>query len=106
VSGFQGARRAAAGAVLYALFCFLSVAGLVAVAFGVLYRLDAGQVPHLLQGSDRMRGSFLLVTGGACLLVAWLLRRWQKRSLTGSALGLGSPHAVRTPDGGAVPVVH
>jgi hypothetical protein len=79
----RSAGRATAGAIAYALFSFLSVAGLVALAFGVLYRLDARQVPRLLQGADHWRGDFLLALGAICLGVAWLLRRWQKRSLAG-----------------------
>jgi hypothetical protein len=79
-SAFRGAGRATAGAIAYAMFSFLSVAGLVAVALGVLYRLDAGQVPHLMQGGDHWRGDFCLAVGAGCLTGAWLLRRWQKRS--------------------------
>lgn len=80
----RAAGRATAGAILYGLFSFLSVAGLVALAFGVLYRLDARQVPHLLQGADHWRGDFCLALGAGCLAGAWLLRRWQKRSLAGT----------------------
>jgi hypothetical protein len=68
---------------------FLGIAGLVAVVFGLMYRLSVHELPHLLQGHglsqpqlsrlDTSRATLLLVTGAISLLVAWLIRP-RKRS--------------------------
>jgi hypothetical protein len=64
---------------------FFSISGIVALVFGVLYRLDYRQVPHLLQshGQAVWRSDVCLAAGVGCLVVGWLIRP-RRRSLMGA----------------------
>jgi membrane-bound ClpP family serine protease len=66
-------------ALRHALTTFLGVAGLVALVLGLMYLFANGALPYLLQGSAHTghhvkRATLCLIAGGACLVVAWLIR--------------------------------
>jgi hypothetical protein len=81
---------------------FLTIVGVIAIVFGLLYLSAGARLPHLLlghvhHGHHLRRAEVCLLGGGVCVVAAWLLRGRKQRSLTASRPGYPRLRAARLP---------